>query len=117
FLAVLGVSLSTWLGFPVAVLCSLAIFFTGVINGFIVGSFAYLGQNISLFYKFVVEPLIWLLPKFDQSYNIGKYIIDARLIRTGFLVMSVAALAVKSVVLLSVGFIIFARREIAKVIV
>ncbi|MBU1260394.1 MAG: hypothetical protein KJ757_05865 [Planctomycetes bacterium] len=117
FLAVLGVSLSTWLGFPVAVLCSLAIFFTGVINGFIVGSFVYLGQNVSLFYKFAVEPLIWLLPKFDQSHNIGKYIIDARLIRTGFLVMSVAALAVKSVVLLSVGFIIFARREIAKVIV
>jgi hypothetical protein len=117
FLAVLGVSLTTWLGFPVAVLCSLAIFFTGVINGFIVGSFAYLGQNISLFYKFTVEPLIWLLPKFDQSHNIGKYIIDARLIRTGFLVISVTALAVKSAVLLLAGFIIFARREIAKVIV
>ena len=39
FFAVLGVSLSTWLGFPVAVLCSLAFFFTGVINGFIVDVF------------------------------------------------------------------------------
>jgi hypothetical protein len=117
FLAALGVSLSTWLGFPVAVLCCITVFFTGVINGFVVGSFAYLGQNVSLFYKFTIEPLIWLLPKFDQGHNIGEYIIDARLIRTGFLIMSVAALAVKSAVLLLAGFIIFARREIAKVIV
>jgi hypothetical protein len=117
FLAALGVSLSAWLGFPVAILCSLMIFFTGMINGFIVGSFAYLGQNISLFYKFVIEPLIWLLPKFDQHHNIGKYIVDARLIRTDFLIMSIAALAVKSAVLLLAGFIIFAKREIAKVIV
>ena len=117
FLAVLGVSLSTWLGFPVAVLCCITVFFTGAINGFIVGSFATMGQNVSLFYKFTIEPLIWLLPKFDQGHNIGEYIIDARLIRTGFLIMSVAALAVKSAVLLLAGFIIFARREIAKVIV
>ncbi len=117
FLAALGVSLSTWLGFPVAILCSLAIFFTGVINGFIVGSFVYLGKDISLLYKFTVEPLIWLLPKFDQSYNIGKYIIDARLIRTDFLLITVAALAIKSIILLLAGFLIFARRVIAKVIV
>lgn len=117
FFAVLGVSLSTWLGFPVAVLCSLAIFFTGVINGFIISSFDYVGQNISFFYKFTVEPFIWLLPKFDQSHNIGKYIIDARMIKTGFLVKSLTALTVKSAVLLVAGFVIFARREIAKVIV
>jgi ABC-type transport system involved in multi-copper enzyme maturation permease subunit len=117
FFAVLGVSLSTWLGFPVAVLCSLAFFFTGVINGFIVGSFSYLGTNVSLFYKYTVEPLIWLLPKFDQDYNVSKYIIDARLIKTGFLIFAIGALAVKAAVLLIAGFIIFARREIAKVIV
>jgi hypothetical protein len=117
FFAALGVSLSTWLGFPVAVLCSLAIFFTGVINGFIVGSFAYLGQNVSLFYKYTVEPLIWLLPKFDQAYNINKYIIDARLIDNVFLVFAVMAIVFKIVILLAAGFLIFARRELAKVIV
>ncbi|MFA5291760.1 MAG: hypothetical protein WC496_01850 [Phycisphaerae bacterium] len=117
FLAALGVSLSTWLGFPVAVLCCLAVFVTGVINGFIVGSFGYLGQNVILFYKYVLEPIIWLLPKFDQNYNINKYIIDARLIGTGFFVMTVTALAVKSAIILVAGFLIFARREIAKVIV
>jgi len=80
-------------------------------------SFVYLGKDISLFYKFTIEPLIWLLPKFDQSYNISKYIIDARLINTDFLLMTVAALAVKSIILLLVGFLIFARREIGEVIV
>lgn len=117
FLAALGVSLTTWLGFPVAVLCCLAVFFTGVINGFIVGSFGYLGQNIMFFYKYVVAPIIWLLPKFDQNYNINKYIIDARLIGTSFFVMTVIVLAVKSAIILAAGFLIFARREIAKVIV
>ena len=99
------------------VMCSLAVFFTGVINGFIIGSFAYLGENVSLFYKYAVEPMIWLLPKFDQGCNISKYIIDAKLIGTAFFAVTIAGLAVKSAILLVAGFIIFARREIAKVIV
>ncbi len=117
FLAALGVSLSTWLGFPVAILCSFAVFFTGVINGFVVQSFNYLGQNVAIFYKYVIKPLIWLLPKFDESFNVNRYIIDARLIRYGFLALAVGVLAVKSLILLLAGFFIFAKREIAKVIV
>jgi hypothetical protein len=117
FLAALGVSLSTWLGFPVAVLCCFTVFFTGVINGFVVQSFNYLGQNAAIFYKYVIKPLIWLLPKFDESFNVNRYIIDARLIRYGFLALAVGALAIKSLILLLAGFFIFAKREIAKVIV
>lgn len=117
FLAALGVSLSSWLGFPVAVLCSFTVFFTGVINGFVVQSFNYLGQNAAIFYKYVIKPLIWLLPKFDESFNVNRYIIDARLIRYGFLALAVGALAIKSLILLLAGFFIFAKREIAKVIV
>jgi len=117
FLAALGVSLSSWLGFPVAVLCSFTVFFTGVINGFVVQSFNYLGQNAAIFYKYVIKPLIWLLPKFDESFNVNRYIIDAKLIRYGFLALAVGALAIKSLILLLAGFFIFAKREIAKVIV
>jgi hypothetical protein len=117
FLAALGVSLSSWLGFPVAVLCSFTVFFTGIINGFVVGSFNYLGQNLAVFYMYTIKPLIWLLPKFDENYNVNKYIIDARLIRYGFLALAVGALAIKSLILLLAGFLIFAKREIAKVIV
>ncbi len=117
FLAVLGVSLSVWLGFPVAILCSFSIFFMGIINGFVVGSFGYLGQDIKVFYQYAVKPLVWLLPKFDENYNISKYIIDARLMKSGFLIFVAGALVIKSLVLLLAGFLIFAKREIAKVIV
>lgn len=117
FLACLGVSLSTWLGFPVAILCCFTIFFMGVINGFVAQSFGYLSQNLALLYQFTVRPLIWLLPKFDETQNVGKYIIDARLIGYGFLAFSGGILLVKSLILLLVGFFIFARREIAKIIV
>ncbi|MBN1787796.1 MAG: hypothetical protein JW806_05315 [Sedimentisphaerales bacterium] len=117
FLAVLGVSLSVWLGFPVAILCSLTIFFMGMINGFVVGSFGYLGQNMIVFYKYVMKPLIWLLPRFDGNYNINGYIIDAKLISNRFLVFAIGALVIKSLVLMLAGFLIFTKREIAKVII
>jgi len=117
FFAVLGVSLTTWLGFPVAVLCCFVVFFSGVINGFIVNSFNYTGDYMQHFYNYTLKPLLWLLPKFDEKYNINKYIIDARQINAGFLVMAVAWLWVKAFILLALGFIIFAKREIARVIV
>ena len=117
FLACLGVSLSTWLGFPVAILCCFTILFTGVINGFVVQSFDYLGQNMTLFYKFTIKPLIWLLPKCDQNYNVNKYLIDARMIRYGFLALAGGVLLLKSLILLLVGFLIFAKRELAKAVI
>jgi hypothetical protein len=117
FLACLGVSLSTWVGFPVAILGSFTVFFMGVINGFVVQSFVYLGQNMAVFYKYVVRPCVWLLPKFDGIYNVNRYIIDARLINYGFLVFAFGVLVIKSLILLLIGFLIFAKREIAKVIV
>lgn len=117
FFAVLGVSLSTWLGFPVAILCCFTVFGTGVINGFVVQSFHYLSQNIKIFYTYVIQPLIWLLPKFDESFNIDKYIIEARQIDIIFMAQAIGVLLLKSLILLLAGFLIFARREIAKVIV
>ncbi|MGA2914480.1 MAG: hypothetical protein ABSE89_00425 [Sedimentisphaerales bacterium] len=117
FLAALGVSLSTWLGFPVAILCCFTVFSMGVINGFVVQSFDYLGKNVKLFYTFVVKPLIWLLPKFDESFNINKYLIEAKQINIVFMAEAIGVLLLKSLILLLAGFLIFAKREIAKVIV
>jgi len=117
FFAVLGVSLTTWLGFPVAILICFVAFFTGVINGFITTSFDYMGNNMAILYQFTIKPFLWLLPKFDENYNINKYVIDARLIQSGFFAMAVVNLAIKSVLLLLASFIIFARRELAKIIV
>jgi hypothetical protein len=61
--------------------------------------------------------MIWLLPKFDENYNINRYIIDARLINLGFLALAVGILMIKSLILLLAGFLIFAKRELAKVII
>jgi hypothetical protein len=117
FFAVLGVSLTTWLGFPVAILFCFVVFFTGVINGFVTSSFDYIAESLQVLYRFTLKPLIWLLPKFDENYNINKYIIDAKLINGAFLAMALVSLAIKSVILLVAGFIIFAKRELARVIV
>lgn len=117
FFAVLGVSLTTWLGFPVAIFFCFVVFFTGVINGFVTNSFDYIAESLQMVYKFTLKPLIWLLPKFDGSHNINKYIIDAKLIGNKFLLIMICSLFVKSVFLLVAGFIIFARRELARVIV
>ncbi|RKY25247.1 MAG: hypothetical protein DRP62_01725, partial [Planctomycetota bacterium] len=62
FLAVLGILASTFLSFPVAILLCLVIFFTGSISGFILESFSFLGEGISGFYSYTVEPIIKLLP-------------------------------------------------------
>ncbi|MEN6386577.1 MAG: hypothetical protein ABFD79_15470 [Phycisphaerales bacterium] len=117
FFAILGVSLTTWLGFPVAILCCFVVFFSGVINGFITNSFEYIAAYLQILYKFTIKPFILLLPKFDENYNINNYIIDAKLINNGFLAMALISLAIKSFILLIAGFIIFAKREIARVIV
>lgn len=117
FFAVLGVSLTTWLGFPVAILFCFVVFFTGVINGFIVNSFDYIATYLQLLYSFTIKPFIWLLPKFDENYNINKYIIDGKLIENTFLAMAILSLMAKSLILLIAGFIIFAKRELARVIV
>ncbi|HAL45899.1 MAG: hypothetical protein A2Y12_05930 [Planctomycetes bacterium GWF2_42_9] len=117
FFAVLGVSLTTWLGFPVAILFCFVVFFTGVVNGFVVTSFDYVGESLSILYSFTIKPLLWLLPKFDENYNINKYIIDAKLINAAFLSFALVSLGIKSVILLLAGFIIFAKRELARVIV
>jgi len=117
FLAGLGVSLSTWLSFPVAILCCLTVFFTGLMHSFVVGSFDYLGENVSVIYRYTVKPLIWLLPKFDGRFNVGNYIVDSKLISITFFVYAGAMLLIKACVLLVAGMLIFARREIAKVTV
>ena len=118
FLAVLGVSISTWLSFPVAILICLAVFFVGTINGFIAGSFDYLSSGFNLFYSFTIKPLLWLLPRFDREFNPTRFMISAKLLTWPWLaqVYSITVF-VKGVLLLLFGMLIFSHREIAKTFV
>ncbi len=118
FLAALGVSLTTWLSFPVAILVCLVAFLAGTANTFIVDSFDGLGVAMGLIYNFTLRPVLWMLPQFDGIYNPSHYIINGRLIEGTFLAMTVLmTLFVKAAVILLFGMWVFSRREIAKAVV
>lgn len=118
FLAALGVSLSTWLSFPVAIFACLVVFFTGMVNGFIVDAIDMLGKEASVIYGLTIKPVLALLPRFDGNYNPTPQIISARLIGWGFLLKAISITAIlKSALLLLLGIFVFSKREIAKVTV
>ncbi|MHC4237578.1 MAG: ABC transporter permease [Planctomycetota bacterium] len=117
FLAVLGISLTTWLSFPVAILVCVLVFFVGLTNGFILDAIDSLGATAGIVYSLTVKPLLWLLPQFDGDYNPNSYIVDGRTIRWGFLLMNaVTALLAKGLLVLIAGCLIFSRREVAKAV-
>lgn len=116
FLAALGVSVSTWLSFPVAMLICVVIFFTGTINGFIVESLDSLSAVAVIVYSLTVKPLLWFLPRFDGEFNPTKYIVAGETIGWFFL-MKVFAVTVflKATILTLFGMFIFTRKEIARI--
>ena len=117
FLSVLGISLTTWLSFPVAILVCLVVFFAGLTNGFILDAIDSLGAAAGMVYAFTIKPLLWLLPQFDGDYNPNDYIVSGRTLRWGFLAMTVTVtLLVKGLLLLLAGMLIFRRREVAKAV-
>ena len=118
FLAALGVSLTTWLSFPVAILICLVAFFAGTANSFIVDSFDGQGMAMGLVYSVTLRPLLWMIPQFDGVYNPSSYIINGRLIEWSFLSMTIiVTLLIKALTVLLVGVWVFSRREIAKAVV
>jgi len=118
FLAVLGVSLSTWLSFPVAILVCLAVFFAGLTNAFILDAIDGLASVMGLVYMLTVKPLLWLLPQFDGDYNPGVYIVEGRTLRWTFLAATAGVtLMIKAMLMLMLGMFVFSRREVAKAVV
>ncbi len=114
FFAVLGVSLSTWLSFPVVILVSLSIFFTGMITGFIIESVEFV---VKLEYLMnIVKGVIYLFPRFDGQTSPTMFMQEAREITWGQLGMIyLNLLFVKALIVGLIGIAVFSRREIAKV--
>ena len=116
FLAALGVSVSTWLSFPVAILICVVVFFTGTVNGFIVEAIGMLGKELTLVYYFTIKPMLWLLPVFDGEFNPTPYMVSGEFLKWSTLGRIFAITGfVKSSVLILLGMLIFHKREIAKI--
>ena len=118
FLATLGISLSTWLSFPVAILVNLTVYFTGLTNFFILGAIEGISEVFAVIYTFILKPILWFLPHFDQMYQPSWYIVDAKTLSWSFLLTAFGiTICVKALFFLLAGMFIFSRREVAKAVV
>jgi hypothetical protein len=116
FLALLGISLATWLSFPVAILSGLVVLFAASTSGFINESISDTPGVMGIF-NMGLQGLLLLLPKFDQ-FNPSEYMVSARMLPWSTVLWVVGVVVfLKGVVLWVFGLYLFSKREIAKVIV
>ncbi len=117
FLACLGILAASFLSFPVAILLCIVIFFTASFSGFCLESFDFLGEDLSVVYRYTIRPVILLLPQFDK-FNPTKYLVPGRLLSWFLLAKAgFSMICIKSVLLLVLALLIFSFREIAKIII
>ncbi len=117
FLACLGTLASTFLSFPVAILLCLVLFSTSCISGFVMESFGFLSENVSVIYTYTIKWMVSLLPQFDK-YNPTRFMVPGLLLSWTVLARcGVVMVCIKSLLLLILALIIFSYREIAKIIV
>ena len=116
FLALLSISLATWLSFPVAALSGLVVLFMASMSGFIQESMSDT-PGLTGYLYLPVQLLILLLPQFDK-FNPGSYIVAAKMLSwTTVLWVSAVMVFIKGLVLWLFGVYVFNRREVAKVVV
>lgn len=118
FLAILGIMSATFLSFPVAILLCLVVFVTGISSTFVMDSLAFFETDtLSVIYDFTIKPLLYMIPRLDVA-NPSQYLIPARLISWSFVGhVTLATLAVKGLLLFMLAILIFAYRELAKIVV
>ncbi len=117
FLTSLATMTSTFVSFPVAVLVCLVVFATVSASSFIIESFTSLGTNVSIIYSYSVKIFVQLMPAFDK-FNPAKFMIDAQLLSWFDLgKFALLMVCIPSGLLLILAFVIFSRREIAKIII
>jgi hypothetical protein len=117
FLAAIGISVATWLSFPVAILLCLVVFFAASISGFIFESFDVLEGGVGIIYSLTIRPTLNLLPQFD-TLNPATYMVGGELLSWKTLAWAATVLLlIKAMIVWLVGILIFTYKEIAKVTV
>jgi len=117
FLACLGIFAASFLSFPVAILLCLAVLFMAATGGFALESFNFLSNEINTAYKYTVELLIQMIPRFDE-HTPSDYLVPARLISWSLLAkIAAVVVGLQSLVVLLLSLLIFRFKEIAKITV
>ena len=117
FLAVLGIVVSTWVSFPVAILVCMLLLFIGTMSGFIMESFELLSAGWGSFYKYSMLPIVKFLPQFDKV-NPSKFMVAGEFIKWSLVArLAMVMIFTKALFLFLIGIFIFSRREIAKITV
>jgi len=117
FLAVTGLLAATFLSMPVAILVCLVVFFTGSISQFIIESFDYLNEDVMVFYKYILKPVIQFMPQFDKMEP-AAFIVPAKMLSWFALAKTASVMVcIKSLVLLFIALLLFGSRELARIIV
>ncbi len=117
FLAAFGISVSTWLSFPVAILTCLVIYFTGSMSGFVFESLDFFTESWGRFFNYTLRPVVKLLPQFDQ-FNPTENMVYARMLSWSFLGYVFGVMVcIKAMILWVLGVVIFTYREVAKITV
>jgi hypothetical protein len=117
FLACLGMLASTFLSFPVAILLCLVLFATASFSSFVIDSFGFMSENISIIYSYTIKLVIRLLPQFDK-FNPTTFLVPARLLSWSLLAKCAAFMVcIKAFLLLVIALVVFNYREIAKITV
>jgi len=93
------------------------LFSTASVSGFVIESFNFLSENISVIYSYTIKLVIRLLPQFDK-FNPTKFLVPARLLSWSLLARCAAVMVcIKAFLLLILALLIFSYREIAKIII
>ncbi len=126
FLAAMGLFFSTFVSFPVACLCTFTVYLIGVAHPFWMES---IGANMQMFdadvdpygrfgpfvRQYFLVPFLHVFPDF-VAFSGGGKLVDGEVISYALLGQGFGRmLAFSGVVLLTVGWFIFSRREIAAV--
>jgi hypothetical protein len=116
FLALLGISVATWLSFPVAILTGIVVVLAASMGGFIDESIS--GTPGAMGYVYLpIKAFLFLLPRFD-NYDPSQYMVSAKMVSWGVVAWVFGVMVfVKGLILWLFGIYVFNRREVAKVIV
>jgi len=119
FLAAVGVLLGVFLSFPVACLVCLIIFGVGALSGFVLDATRFLPNQtptaMDYFSHYVARIVFFFLPSFARTSPTDSLVLGKHIPWSLLGMEATAGTGLRIVLSLAIGWLIFRRREVAKV--